>query len=406
MVSPVFFAESFDHTGPTTAAWKYPRTGGTYTRVPGPVVGYGARFEGGGNFLDGASGDSFGYQAPREIGWCAWVRLDPDTPFEPGPGDIVLAECLLEDYDTGEPATQQTLAVSSEGTISVLDGFGSLLGESSPGGLPRDGEWHHLEWRTYLERTTALGGFVAVRVDQGEVIREEDIATVADEELQEAATTFRFGNCAADENTVVVELDDVAYYAFDRTEDPQVWQGPKQVVARVPNGPGFVTELEVHGAAANWQAVAERLPDGDTSTVEHGFAALQDDYHLEPGNPLTEGPDPPLGTVHAPFQVVGQFLFRSSVETGMNGWFRLVFPYGGGDSESVAITDQWRYYRTYFPAPTVDVGVQLAGLHGGVGNPDLGDGDLFFCSQFVAEVVCFAAPMAVGHGHTQALWWP
>ena len=101
--------DGFDHYAPADATRKYRVVAGSFTNVPGPYHGNGARFAGGGNYLDRGRGGSLtsrGGMCSVRVDGAGWGATDHICVVQlvSGSGGSVAVRQQLWLYATGRVA--------------------------------------------------------------------------------------------------------------------------------------------------------------------------------------------------------------------------------------------------------------------------------------------------------------
>ena len=324
MAETVIHLDSFDHYDPAWTGAKYTRVFGTRTHVAGPYGGSAVRFGAPGCWIGPAIVNQSMSSASTGQLWSwvsgafsAHVRVS-GTGWASG-GELCLLAPTHYQPDIGEGTDypHHWLTVAEDGTLRVRTWTAttgtatSVLAASSAGAFPLDA-WCFLEYRTVVGGANIWDlpttGSVGAQVDGADVLGATGLVTKSVRSTNSTwCRYFKFGSLdaatagveglGAGAPTASADFDDTASRMQDGSRsgvgygDVIPFRGRHRVAALAPTGPGSLTGLSVVGAAANWQAVAEAPPDGDTSYVSKaaGVANARDLYATAAAPTIDEG---------------------------------------------------------------------------------------------------------------------
>lgn len=260
------FVDGFDHVDVNALLLKWSSGNNlSYTAIEG-----GTRFGVGSCFRVGLSGSltvDFGTNQPTWIVGFAYKNT--------GNNNTYIVAALL---DSG--AYQCELRIDTTGRFLVTRN-GTTLATSTLT-YPRNGVWRYVEFKA----TIGNAGAYEVRVD-GETWL---AATGVDTQNTANAWANRMQLCdsSAGTNGFNGSIDDL--YVCDATGSANNdFLGDSRVYTLLPSSAGTYTQWAPTGAAANWDAVNDAAPDGDTSYVAASTVGALDTYQY---------PDLPGGTVY------------------------------------------------------------------------------------------------------------
>jgi hypothetical protein len=274
-----FQSESGDALSLATLGYKWSEVQGSISLVDGRTNSA-IRFSGGGSYLGGpqpsAATEADRYTTSRAIRVSTFAS-----------GSVVLQRW----YENNGSLTRiQELRLEADGTLGFYKGA-ILIAETAAGVFPFD-SWVWLDDRftLYDSGGASPDAVQGIRVGGVDVLNYFSTGTDNRENVVGWAHYVQWGNVEADGNTVTVDVDDctwqVAGNAF--TSTPPVYPSNWLRIGMLsPSGAGFSTQLAVTGAPANWQAVDDIPPDGDTSYVSTATVGDRDFYTLSPAFPGT-----------------------------------------------------------------------------------------------------------------------
>lgn len=214
----------------------------------------------------------------------AGFAFRPGTSGVAGRGGLILGSGGVGLGITGKSQivlhyqANNTLAVRRAGTGTSID-TGALLGASTTALTP--GTWYHVELRVYLHDTA---GEWELRING--VTEASGSGVDTKERTETALDTIGFDNPSG--GSLFYHIDDL-YIRGDTVLTAGGFLGDCKVLTKYPQGAGSSTQFAVSGAAANWQAVDEAPPNGDTDYVHSDVTGNKDLYDfaaLGDSNPI------------------------------------------------------------------------------------------------------------------------
>ncbi len=221
-------------------------------------------------------------------------------------------------YNDGGGSTDQvTIGVDTNNALVVKNGDGTVLGTSAIQTITLLN--HHFIEAKITAHATA--GVVVVRVDRDEVLNLTGVQTI---KTGEPNTVNQVRYVVSPTSTY--HLDD--WYCCDTngSVNNDFLGGETRDWSLLPDGAGDATEWTVSGAAANYLAVDEEVPDEDATHNAASVAAKKDLFTLE-------GPLAGITTIYGVRGVV-----RARREEGGTGNLRIVIKLGGTELESDVLT--------------------------------------------------------------------